>query len=106
MNRIFTTIFITAAVLPRIAGADESALRVFPAEINLKTARDRQSFVVQLTRPDGVTRDVTAECQISLSDPKLTKLESNALAPLADGQTNLLVTHEGKTVPVPVIVKS
>ena len=36
------------------------ALEVFPAEINLTTARDRQSIVVQATYADGITRDVTA----------------------------------------------
>ena len=32
---------------------------VYPPDINLETARDRQSFVVQLTQADGLTRDLT-----------------------------------------------
>ena len=33
-----------------------------PRDINLETGRDRQSFVVQ-QRPDGITRDVTAQAR-------------------------------------------
>src|SRR5688500_1859749 len=69
----------------------DAAFKVFPADINLETSRDNQTFVVQVTQPDGVTRDVTAEAQVSLADPKLAKLEGNVLTPLADGQTNLVV---------------
>jgi hypothetical protein len=74
--------------------------------MNLETARDRQSFVVQVTESNGVTRDVTGESQISLADPKLAKLEGNRLTPLADGATALSVTHADKTLSVPVSVKS
>jgi hypothetical protein len=88
------------------ARADDATLQVFPAEINLETSRDAQSFVVQLTRPDGVTRDVTAESQASLADPKLAKLDGNKLTALANGQTNLVVTHDGTTLNIPVTVKS
>src|SRR5688572_21498331 len=88
------------------ARGEEPAFKVFPPEITLETSRDAQSFVVQLTQPDGVTRDVTADAHISLGDPKLAKIDGNRLTPLADGQTNLVVTHEGKTLNVPVTVKS
>ena len=48
---------------PRLApahgGPDQA--RGLPARLNLSTARDRQSFVVQATYADGITRDVTAE---------------------------------------------
>ena len=87
------------------ASADAS-FKVLPPEIKLETARDAQSFVVQLTQPDGVTRDVTGDAQVSLADPKLAKLDGNKLTPLADGQTSLVVTHNGQSVNVPVTVSS
>jgi hypothetical protein len=40
-------------------------LAVYPPDINLETARDRQSFLVQLAQPDGITRDVTAEAAVA-----------------------------------------
>src|SRR5687767_11961224 len=64
-----------AAAAPAAAPAPETAFKVYPAEINLETSRDNQAFVVQVTQPDGVTRDITAEAQISLADPALAKLE-------------------------------
>src|SRR4051794_11185199 len=57
------------------ARAEDVSVKVFPPEIHLETSRDAQSFVVQLTRADGVTRDVTAESQVSLGDTKLAKLD-------------------------------
>ena len=48
---------------------------VYPPDINLETSRDRQSFVVQLTQPDGITRDITEQSQITFANPALVKLD-------------------------------
>jgi hypothetical protein len=72
--------------------------------VNLETARDKQAFVVQLTQPDGITRDVTARAKVSLANPALAKLEGHTLLPVADGQTELVVAYSGQTVKVPVTV--
>ncbi len=50
-------------------------IAVYPPDINLETSRDRQSFVVQLTQPDGITRDVTAQAQVTFANPALVKLD-------------------------------
>ena len=71
------------------ASAQQAALaklEVFPPDINLSTARDRQSFVVQATYADGITRDVTAEANV---DARPTRPSSAATGttfhPVADG---------------------
>ena len=92
-----------ASAAPAVPAA--AAFKVYPAEVNLETARDNQAFVVQVTQPDGVTRDVTAEAQVSIANPALAKIEGNVLTPLADGQTDLVVAHNGQTVNVPLTVK-
>ena len=88
------------------AGAQDAAFKVFPPEIHLETSRDGQSLVVQITEPNGVTRDVTAEAKLSLTDPAIAKLDGAKIAPLADGQTSLAVTYNGQAANVPIIVKS
>src|SRR5438034_4456763 len=80
------------------------SIAVYPPDINLETARDRQSFVVQLTQPDGITRDVTAQSQVSFTNPALVKLDKFTVYPVADGTTEMTVTHAGQTVKVPVKV--
>ncbi len=77
---------------------------VYPPDVNLETARDRQSFVVQLTQPDGITRDVTAQAQVTFANPALVKLVGHTVYPVADGQTEMTVTAAGQTVKVPVKV--
>jgi len=93
------------APLPPIQPATPTVkLAVYPPDVNLETARDRQSFVVQLTQPDGITRDVTDLAQLSLANPALAKLDKNVVLPVADGATELVVSHAGQTVKVPVKV--
>lgn len=79
-------------------------IAVYPPDINLETARDRQSFVVQLTQPDGITRDVTAQCQVAFANPALVKLDKFNVLPVADGATEMTVTFNGQVVKVPVKV--
>src|SRR5579871_2326698 len=98
---------LALAAAPR-ATADEARpanIAVYPADVNLLTARGRQMFVVQATYPDGLTRDVTAEAKSALADPALAKLEKNVLTPLADGATEMAVEFAGCSVKVPVKVK-
>src|SRR4051812_3186043 len=77
-------------------------VKVFPADVNLKTRQDRQSLVVQATYADGVTRDVTARASYSIGNKALVKLDQSTLFPVADGKTELRVKFEGKTLTVPV----
>ena len=86
------------------APAAAQTLAVYPPEVHLDTRRDSQGLVVQLTEPDGLTRDVTAQAAYALADPKLVRRDGPTLHPLADGKTTLTVTHAGQTVGVPVTV--
>jgi hypothetical protein len=92
------------AVPARSVEPAPTALEVFPAEINLRTARGKQLFVVQARYADGITRDVTAQAKASLADASLAKLAKNVLTPLADGKTQLTVEFAGKKATVPVAV--
>ena len=99
---------IPALLLAALCGpADRqlTELSVFPAEVALTTSGDRQSLVVQARYADGVTEDVTAQAQMTLADDKLVKRDGSVLHPVADGATELTVTHAGKTVEVPVTVE-
>ena len=79
-------------------------IAVYPPDINLETARDRQSFVVQLTQPDGITRDITAQAQVAFTNPSLVRLDKFTVYPVADGATEMTVAAAGQTVKVPVKV--
>src|SRR5678816_68317 len=91
--------------LPATAGDKEPpSVTVYPAEIELSTTRDRQSYVVQMVAPDGVTRDVTDEAKVEI--PKnLVDRKGNVLAPKADGSGEMTVTVAGRVIRVPIAVK-
>ena len=106
MRSIIATLFV--ASLGNVAFAETPALtnlQVFPPDINLQTNRGRQSFVVQATYADGITRDVTAEAKTTLANPALAKFDKNILYPTADGSTEMKIEFGGKSVTVPVKVK-
>jgi hypothetical protein len=99
---------VIALTLTSVVSAQTAALsvvEVFPADINLETIRDRQSFVVKATFADGLTRDVTTEAKVVLANPALARLEKNILHPVADGTTELKIEFGGKLLTVPVKVK-
>jgi hypothetical protein len=110
-NKIAKLLSIAALAFASLAGAGLQAadkpapFQVFPPDINLETAGDIQSIVVQTTRADGITQDITGEARLELADAKLAKIEQNVLKPLADGKTELKVTWHGQTVTLPVMVK-
>jgi Protein of unknown function (DUF1549)/Protein of unknown function (DUF1553) len=95
---------LPADVFVPAKSAPLASLAVFPSEISLTTARDRQSLVVQATFTDGITRDVTKSATLTLADPKPVRREGAVFYPAADGATSLTVGFGGQTVAVPVKV--
>lgn len=80
-------------------------LRVFPADINLLTAKDRQLMVVQAVYASGLTQDVTSQATMTLANPALCRREGNTFWGAADGATELKVEFGGKAMTVPVKVE-
>ena len=100
--RLMLALTLATFAMPTFAHGQTVA--VYPPDINLETARDRQAFIVQLTQPDGITRDLTDQSQVTFANPALVKLEKNVLLPVADGTTEMTVTAAGQTIKVPVKV--
>jgi hypothetical protein len=105
MNRFLLAALALAGTLGTAAAESPlTALEVYPPDINLETARDRQSFVVQAWFADGLSRDVTAEAKIAFANPALVRLDKNVVYPVADGSTEMAVEWGGKAVKLPVKV--
>ncbi|MDQ3624685.1 MAG: DUF1549 and DUF1553 domain-containing protein, partial [Verrucomicrobiota bacterium] len=84
---------------------NQQSFEVFPAEVNLKFQRDRQSLVVRITEPNGVHRDVTADTKFSIADPTKAKVEKGVIAPLTDGETKVRIEYGGRALEVPVKIE-
>jgi hypothetical protein len=93
-------VFTPAAKPP----APLTELAVYPPEIQLTTARDRQSIVVQATYADGITRDVTKDASFAIADPRLVRRDSAVFHPAADGATTLTVAYGGRRLTLPLKV--
>ena len=106
MKTTFLSIFFLceAIAFARADVAVPTKIEVFPPDIQLANARDRQLVVVQATYADGITRDVTGEAEIVAADPSRVRREGNIFWPAADGQTELSVSFGGHSVKVPVTV--
>lgn len=82
-----------------------TSIEVYPTEVHINTMRDRQSFVVQVAYPNGLTRDVTKEAKLALSDATKVKLAGNVLHPVADGESQLTVEFEGLSKMIPIKIE-
>ena len=80
-------------------------IEIYPPQIRLDSARDRQRVLVQATFADGRTEHV-ATAALKPSDPKLFAVEGAVLRPLADGAGKIVVEHAGHTREIPVTVVS
>jgi hypothetical protein len=71
----------------------------------MQSARGKQRIIVQASYADGITRDVTAQAKVTISDPKIAKIVNLEVLPVGDGKCSIAVEFEGKTTQVPVDVK-
>jgi hypothetical protein len=79
-------------------------LEVFPPEIRLAGARDRQRIVVQATYADGLTRDVTDQARIEPANAALVRRDGAIFWPASDGETTLSAEFGDQAVTAPVQV--
>ena len=80
-----------------------TALKVWPPSISLTSGVDRQSFIAQLVFSDAATVDVTDQIKATPIKP-IVKYENGYWVPVANGQTELRLSHGEfqKTIPVNV----
>ena len=95
---------------PVAAGFDAVGIEVFPPQVQLDSAGDRQRIVVQARAADGRTRDVTAVAEVTLSEPNLAAAEQTAgglvIRPAVDGEGSVRVAYGGHSVEIPLQVVS
>jgi hypothetical protein len=100
----YLVLFLLSALSATSASAAE--LKAFPSAIQLNSSTARQRIVVQATADDGITRDVTSQCDFTLTNSKVAKLEQRILLPVGDGPTELRVSFEGQTAAVPIVISN
>ncbi len=104
VSRTFTTLVCLSGFSTAFA-ADLQKVIVFPADVNLTTAQDRQLLAIQAVYSDGITRDVGKEAAITVANPALLRRDGQTFYPVADGQTELKVEFGGQALVVPVKVE-
>ena len=101
--KCFVPVFLCVSITS--LWAQEKTIReinVFPPAVQLDSARDFQTIIVQATREDSVTEDVTGSAKMAFQNPECAVLEridgedatSLRLTPKQDGDTVLVVTYE------------
>ncbi len=80
-------------------------LSIHPTQISLSTKEDFNSFIIVAKYGDDVTRDVTRESALSLSNENVVRMENNTIHPVKDGNSTLTVTFQNRKVELPITVK-
>jgi hypothetical protein len=105
-QHVFRHTTLLLAALPLALPAAAGTLALFPDRARLEHAEDLQRVVLQLTRDDGVTLDVTAEAQVHFDAPLAAWREDHKLTPLADGETIAHFTYGDQTLQLPLAVSN
>ena len=100
---LLTFIALSLTVSP-VLSAEITGIAVYPPQISLTTSSDYQHFIVVASRADGVTKDVTDEIELSLSDPSICRVEETKLIPVKDGKSQLNIKHAGHEVTAEITV--
>jgi hypothetical protein len=101
---------LVVTAVARAEDSDASAsgkpvrLQVSPQSIELSTARDRQSIVVQAGHEDGSTSDVTALISASI-EPAVATVRDGIVSPRSDGRGKLAVAFAGLKAETSVVVR-
>lgn len=106
MKLTITTLIATFITCGAASAEEPVEIQVFPSQAQLKTLRDRQSFVVQAFYANGITRDVTKQAKFVLPNEKLCRIDGATLYPATDGAAEMTVSFGKHSVKVPVKVEA
>ncbi len=90
---------------PIQAAPNESRLIVSPPEVKLDSRRAYRQFVVTGESKDG-PHDLTHTASYRVSDSRVAMVRGARVLPVGNGKTTIMVTAEGKTTQVPVVVSN
>lgn len=103
-SAVLAVLVASSACMAQDEAVAPASIIVNPTDVQLTSLRDRQSMVVQAVMPNGLTRDISAECQYTIADGTFIHLDQQTFYPLADGTTSVTVTYGDHKVVVPVSV--
>ncbi|MEX0819460.1 MAG: DUF1549 and DUF1553 domain-containing protein [Pirellulaceae bacterium] len=94
---------LTFAALDKASFAD---IVVSPASVMLDRPESSQQLLVSVSQPDQRTRDVSREVTYEIARPEVATIEPSGLIhPLRNGQTEIIVRHQGGEIRVPLEVR-
>lgn len=102
---LLSAALVCSTVATAAAEATLEKLLVYPENVALTTAGDRQLVVVQAVYSDGITRDVAKDATYALSNASVVRQNGQTLYPVADGASELKVDFGGKSVSIPIKVE-
>ncbi len=95
---------VSAATAHGQKSVSETVLRVSPNPVRLNAASRRQQILVTAIR-DGRENDVTREATLQLASEVNARLSGSVLSAMQDGNTEVIVRFQNKTLRVPVVIE-
>ena len=94
---------MSSKVAAKLAALRE--IKVLPEKIGLEGPRASQRVVVEAVFDDNHQEDVTAQAQVTSSNPKVAALDQGFVKPASDGGASLHATYQGRAATADVQVK-
>ncbi|MBT4694772.1 MAG: DUF1553 domain-containing protein [Planctomycetaceae bacterium] len=105
LNRSLITFLLVLLIAHSTSGADFKSIDVEPSTIVITGGNRQTQMLITGRRQDGTAVDLTHQAQISIANTQIANLSESLVLGLQEGQTALLVSVEGFTTSIPVIVR-
>lgn len=96
---------LSLLLLLAVGGRAAAELKIAPPEVVLTGKDDAAQVLVVEEQAGRVVADHTATATFALANPKVATIAAAQLAPLADGETTVTATVNGRTATAKVVVK-
>lgn len=100
-------LFALAVGASTLPAAEVKSIAVYPEKVTLTGADDAAQLIVTATHANGRLSDLTHQARYAIADGRSAEVVAGGrVVPRANGQTEIVVTHDGHSVRVPLVVQS
>ena len=100
-----SVMFSLALCLGLISPLVAAGLEVYPSQIVLADREATQAVIVQRQSDGNIGTQINSGVSFKVENSEVARIEDGVVRPVGNGQTSLIVSHDGQSSRIPVIVE-